>query len=226
MEIKIKPLMPELASDFLDFFDHRAFAPGDPNGPCYCNAPTMDNASLRKMVGEFGNDCKGVLRGNAEKQLARGEIRGYLAFDGDTSVGWCNAGDMDAYAVNDYQFVPDAARHNACGKTISVVCFEVAPEYRGRGVASALLARVVADAAAKGYAAVEGYAPLQKAPSIEDFHGPVRLYEKAGFREVARLKDRVVMRKTLSIRLPEQPENQWIVETDLRDQSDKSVQNR
>lgn len=32
-----------------------------------------------------------------------------------------------------------------------MVCFEIAPEYRGKGVAAALLNRVISDAKAEGY---------------------------------------------------------------------------
>jgi len=157
----------------------------------------MDSASLRQMESEFGNDCKGVLRRYAVKQLAEGKINGYLAFDADLPIGWCNAADMDTYMINDFCFIPEYARQNACGKTMSVVCFAISPGYRGKGIATALLERIIADAGAEGYAAVEGYAELQKDRAFYDFHGPVKLYEKAGFTEVARIDDRVVMRKIL-----------------------------
>jgi GNAT superfamily N-acetyltransferase len=39
----------------------------------------------------------------------------------------------------------------------AVVCFEIAPEYRGKGIATALLQRVVDDARAEGYVAVEAF---------------------------------------------------------------------
>ena len=80
---------------------------------------------------------------------------------------------------------------------MSVVCFAIAPEYRGKGVATALLERVIADAKAGGYAAVEGYANVLEEPVYYDFKGPVRLYEKAGFSQAARVSDVLVMRKTL-----------------------------
>ena len=80
---------------------------------------------------------------------------------------------------------------------MSIVCFVIAPEYRGMGIATALLERVCADAKVEDFAAVEGYAKVQKVPVYYDYHGPVQLYEKAGFVEVARRDDRVVMRKTL-----------------------------
>jgi GNAT superfamily N-acetyltransferase len=125
--------------------------------------------------------------------LAEGRIHGYLAVDDDQSIAWCNAGSMDDYV----SWIPDAARQNACGKTVSVVCFAIAPEYRGMGVATALLERVFSDARAHAYAAVEGYAQVQRDRVHYDYNGPIRLFERAGFVEVARLDDKVVMRKEL-----------------------------
>jgi adenylate kinase family enzyme len=34
--ITIKPLTPDLADDYFDFFDNRAFTDNSPDGPCYC----------------------------------------------------------------------------------------------------------------------------------------------------------------------------------------------
>lgn len=149
------------------------------------------------MESEFGNDVKGVLRRYAAKQLAEEKIFGYLAFVDNVSIGWCNAGNMENYIINNFQFIPDFARQNACGKTMSVVCFAIAPEYCGKGVASALLERVIADAMAMDYAAVEGYAYVQNERVCNDFNGPIHLYEKAGFVEAERVDNRVVMRKML-----------------------------
>lgn len=111
------------------------------------------------MVSEFAvNGVKETVRKNAVKMLEESKIHGYLAFDGDVSIGWCNVADMDSYV----SFVPGFARHIACGKTISIVCFEIAPEYRGMGLATAFIDRVCADAKAAGYLAVEGYAKVTK----------------------------------------------------------------
>ncbi|GAA0760582.1 GNAT family N-acetyltransferase [Clostridium sartagoforme] len=189
----IKALSPELTKDYLDFFDNRAFSDGNPNGPCYCTSPNMDKITEKKMVSEFGNDIKGTIRRYAVEMLNEGRIHGYLAFDGDISIGWCNAGDMDSYSA----FVPDFARQNKCGKTFSIVCFEIAPEYRGKGIATAFIERICIDAKARGYAAVEGYAKFYNDYVYYDYNGPIRLYEKVGFIEVKRQDDQVIMRKIL-----------------------------
>lgn len=193
----IKPLTVDLTDAYLDFFDNRVFSDGNPCGPCYCNAPVMDNITLCQMESEFGGDVRGTIRRYAAKQLDEGQIHGYLAFDGDKPIGWCNAGDMDIYLVNKFNFIPETARENKCGRTMSVVCFAIAPEYRGMGVATALLECVVSDAKSKGYYAVEGYAKVQKNRVYYDYSGPLRLYEKIGFIEAVKQGDRVVMRKEI-----------------------------
>jgi GNAT superfamily N-acetyltransferase len=104
---------------------------------------------------------------------------------------------MKRYPISHHQAVPDFARENACGSTVSIICFAIAPEYRRQGVASALLERVIADARSQGFAAVEGYVNMKHAGAYWDHTGPARLYEKFGFVEAARQDTRVVMRKEL-----------------------------
>lgn len=192
--IIIKPLTPELKDDYLDFFDNRAFSDGNPNGPCYCTSPNQDEENIKQMVSEFKEfGVKETLRRYATEMLDKNEIHGYLAYDGKLAVGWCNAADMDSYAG----FVPDFARKNTCGKTVSIVCFEIAPGYRGKGLASAFIEKVCNDARSNGYVAVEGYAILSDKRNDFDYQGPMRLYQKAGFVEVMREKEQVVMRKML-----------------------------
>lgn len=77
------------------------------------------------------------------------------------------------------------------------MCFEVAPEYRGQGVATALLKRVVKDAKADGYIAVEGYPQLKEEIDTFDFFGPVKLFEKCGFSKISQQDNTLLMRKTL-----------------------------
>ncbi len=194
MNLIIKPLSSELINDYLDFFDNRAFTDGNPNGPCYCTSPNQTQEEIKAMVSEFAdNGVKETVRKYAVDMLKRGKIRGYLAFDGDASIGWCNAADIDSYTG----FVPDFARQIVCGKTISIVCFELAPEYRGIGIASAFIDRVCADAKIAGYSAVEGYACVKDKRDDFDFTGPIRLFGKAGFTEVARQNGQIIMRKVI-----------------------------
>lgn len=210
MEVIIKPMSPELEADYFDFFDHRAFSDGSPYYPCYCNAFNMSAARIHSEIIEQaeknGGGIEGfkrALRESAERMVRQGEIRGYLAYDGGIVVGWCNANDKRSY----YRFgefdlgnpPPDEAPEEASGteKIKSVVCFEIAPGYRGKGLASALLRRVCEDAAKEGYACVEAYPQRRSQETELDFTGPIKLYEKAGFILYAQHGERLTMRKTL-----------------------------
>ena len=81
----------------------------------------------------------------------------------------------------------------------AVICFEIAPEYRGKGVASALLNRVILDAKSQGYQSVVGFPVVRNERYEWDNEGPVRLYEKLGFvkEAEARQNERLTMRKEL-----------------------------
>jgi GNAT superfamily N-acetyltransferase len=77
------------------------------------------------------------------------------------------------------------------------VCFEISPDYRGRGVATALLNRVILDAKTKGFSAVVGF-PVKRNERYEwDCAGPIRLYEKARFQKTSEHGDVVIMKKDL-----------------------------
>ena len=192
--IVIRPLTFELNADYLDFFDHRAFTDDNPNGPCYCTSPNQNEEQIKNMVTEFKSyGVKETLRKYAAEMLGQNMIHGYLAYDEDQAIGWCNAADIESYVG----FVPAFARNVTCGKTMSIVCLEIAPEYRGMGIASAFIDRVCTDAKSKGYAAVEGYPILSDQRNDFDFQGPYHLYQKAGFIEAAREKGQAVMRKIL-----------------------------
>ena len=195
MNLLIKPLTPSLAADYFDFFENRAFTDNSPYR-CYCQMYQMTKEQAKKAIDNAeGVDMGRVSRKVAEQQIESGILRGYLAYVDGVSIGWCNANDKANYPVESCTgarfYAPAEKREKA------VVCFEIAPEYRGKGVATALLQRVIVDAKAEGYIAVEGF-PIVRDERYEwDCTGPVRLYEKAGFIKVAETEKNVVMRKEL-----------------------------
>ena len=201
MNIEIRKLTPELAGDFFDFFDNRAFTDNSPEGPCYCTRFQMTKEQEKTdfdQVEAYGGGSTGfmcVLRKIAEQQIETGALKGYLAFVDGVSIGWCNANDKANFPVESGN---GAHFHAPAEKREKVVaCFEIAPEFRGKGVATALLQRVVADAAVEGCIAVEGF-PHKRGERYEwDFTGPIRLYEKIGFIKAAEQDKFVVMRKEL-----------------------------
>ena len=208
MDIRIMALTPDLEEPYFDFFDHRAFADGSPYYPCYCNAFNMSAAGIGQMRDQaqrYGGGDEGwqrSLRETAVRMVRAGEIGGYLAFDGGVPVGWCNANDRTRYfrvGEFDLDHVPEDRPPEDCqrfGEIKSIVCFAISPAYRGRGLAGQLLARVCSDAEEEGYLFAEAY-PVEGAQPALAFTGPLRLYEKAGFREYKRSGPAIVMRKAL-----------------------------
>lgn len=196
MNLSIKPLMPELADDYFDFFENRAFTDDSPYR-CYCQVYQMSKEQYQTAYDKIdGSDVGRASREVAEQQIANGILRGYLAYDDGIAIGWCNANDRANYPAEQEYNVP--FHTSAEKREKAVVCFEIAPEYRGKGVATALLQQVITDAKAEGYIAVVGF-PVVRTERYEwDCSGPVRLYEKTGFFKVSEKDGRIVMRKELS----------------------------
>ena len=60
-----------------------------------------------------------------------------------------------------------------------------------------LLTQVCKDAADEGYSFVEAYPKDKLEDDSPAFTGPLRLYEKFGFKEYARIGSDIIMRKAL-----------------------------
>lgn len=195
MNLTIKPLTAALAADYLDFFENRAFTDDSPYR-CYCQIYQMSRESYQAAYDEAVKNPGPASRAEAERQIKSGILRGYLAFDDGVAIGWCNANDRARYPAEPvYDDTPFHAP--AENREKAVVCFEISPEYRGKGVATALLRQVIKDAKTEGYAAVVGFPAVRDERYEWDHPGPQRLYEKEGFLKVSEKDGRMVMRKAL-----------------------------
>ncbi len=191
--VEIRALTPELSNDYFDFFENRAFTDDTPYR-CYCQVYQM-SAEQQKAEIENANgaDAGLISRRVAQRQINEGVLRGYLAYSDGIAIGWCNANDKAYYSAD------HGAHFHAPAEKLemAVVCFTIAPEYRGKGIATALLNRVLADAKSNGYVAVEAF-PVTRSERYEwDCAGPIRLYENAGFEKVAEHDGFVIVRKEL-----------------------------
>jgi GNAT superfamily N-acetyltransferase len=161
MNLSIKPLTPELAADYFDFFENRAFTDDSPYR-CYCQVYQMNREQYQAAYKspEVQQNPGSASRKVAEQQIADGVLRGYLAYVDGKAIGWCNVNDRADYPAEPYHDVPFHAPIENREK--AVVCFEIAPEYRGKGVATALLNQVIIDAKTDKYLAVVGF-PVDRA---------------------------------------------------------------
>ncbi|MEY3029443.1 MAG: hypothetical protein RL198_840 [Actinomycetota bacterium] len=182
MQISLKRLNPESLHDFLEYFDHRAFLNDDDWAGCYCQAylnPPETNAE--DVFGE------GKARQAACDRVAAGSMDGYLAYQGDRVVGWCAAASSLMF-----QALPGADE-----KVARILCFNVDPDLRNQGLASAILDLVIADLSSRNFEAIEA-APRAEDFSERSFQGTPEMFEKRGFETVTELETgQYLMRKYL-----------------------------
>ena len=91
MSIEIRKLTPELVEDWLGYFDGIAFGDHGEWALCYC----LEGHMTRQANEELKDPAQ--RREHARQLILAGKMQGYLAYDGDTVAGWCNANDRENY---------------------------------------------------------------------------------------------------------------------------------
>lgn len=195
MDIKIRKLTPDLAEDYVHFFD---ITPHDDNvdeHKCYCVCWCNDDGE--------GKDFSTVekRRKFALQYVKSNNIQGYLAYNGDTVVGWCNANTKsDCLKCESWRrfmsYVP-LEDPNMNTKVKSIFCFVIAPEMKRKGIATLLLERVCKDAIQEGFDFVEVYPYKEYSYQSSDFGGHFEMYRKSGFHVSLEAEQSFVMRKQL-----------------------------
>jgi len=152
---------------------------------------------LAALLGAAG-ECDGCWCMNHRDETLRGETGkrafhdlvaaqsagGVLAYVGDSVAGWC-ALDVPG-AIPDHDCAADLRDDD--DTTLVAHCFLVAPEFRGRGVSKALLARGVELARGRGASRVVGFpSPPEPADAVVPFFGPYTMFRERGFQEVRRI---------------------------------------
>ena len=191
MELDIRRLTPELLDDYLYFFDHIAFTEHPEWSKCYCVHFHWND----KCEAEFHSGVK-IGTDWVVEMIKSGIIQGYLAYMDNKIVGWCNANDKRGYDVlmarNELWDESDKYK-----KVKSVVCFLVAPNMRGKGIATKLLERASADADFEGYDYVKAYPPAGECDMYAVHHWTIPFFEKCGFAVYKSFTHDVIMRKPL-----------------------------
>lgn len=185
----IKKLTPEMVDDFLYYFDNDAFSDHEEWSACYCLQSHLGREEDERCV------IKEERRQRAKELVLQGIMTGYLIYDGNKVAGWCNAGDKIDYGpvCEDVQFFTDRVER---GRIKVLYCMDIAPAYRGKGIAKAVMERVLEDAKEEGYSYVEGY-PFSDTERDYQYRGPVRLYEKYGFELYRKQEWFFIMRKEI-----------------------------
>jgi len=184
-QVIVHPVTEDRIDDWIEFFDHDAFADNPDWASCYCLEPHVPGQ------GDEERPWREVRAAMIER-LGNGGAFGYLAYVDGRPAGWVNASLRSEYGL--YQSVdPDGP---GPASVIGVSCFIVAPPYRRHGLAEMLLDEVIADAPERGARWVEGY-PYNDPEGDDPSHyrGPRQIYEARGFEVVEeRERDTVVRR--------------------------------
>jgi GNAT superfamily N-acetyltransferase len=127
----------------------------------------------------------------------RGIVPGLIGYEDGVPVAWVSLGPREDY---------EKLRRSPIMRPVdnrpvwSIVCFFVDGEARGRGLSARMLRAAVDYARSRGARLVEAY-PVDKGERSHPddmFFGAKSMYDRAGFREVARRKPtRPVVRKAL-----------------------------
>lgn len=196
MNITIQELNPNMALKYVDFFDNRAFSDGNVNKGCYCvwhHWTEKHEYERSQLPIEERSFCK---RNYAIELIENNRLHGFVACYDDEIIGFCNADLKDNYFRFDKQNNPESwIDIDDKDKVLAIVCFTIAPNYRGKGIAKKMLNYACKFAKKNGYDYVESY------PSDGEFNsnnccGNRSMYESQGF-AIVNINDGIISRKKL-----------------------------
>lgn len=186
LDLEFRPLTPGRWSDFEALFGERGAY-----GGCWCMWWRCTRREFEQQQGE-GNRL-------AMKALVdSGVVPGILAYQIGQAIGWCSIAPREQFGVLDRSPVLKRLDDRPVW---SLVCLFVHKDFRGWGVAQALIRGAVDYARSQGATLVEAYPTVPRTdrlPPASSFMGVPALYEQAGFVECARpSKSRAIMRYEL-----------------------------
>ncbi len=167
-EVEIQPVAPAIVDDILAFFDHDAMVGRPEWASCYCMYFLLGGRSNP----EWGDRTWQENRADQKARIEAGETNGVVAYVDGRLAGWCHAGARSGF--------PGLATGDDEGVG-SVVCFAIAPPYRGLGLASLLLRAVTDQLEQQGFTRIEAYPVMNAENNDRAFPGPVELYLGHGF---------------------------------------------
>lgn len=182
-DLEIKPLTPRTWGDF-----EALFGPRGAYGGCWCMWWRLRRAEFTKGQGEPNRLAMRAL-------VASGVVPGVIGFRSGRPFGWCSVAPREQFATLERSRVLKRLDHEPVW---SIVCFFIDRASRGQGLAEKLIRGAVEYARSRGARIVEAYPTVERKgdlPPVSSFMGIPRIFERSGFKEVARPSpSKVVMR--------------------------------
>ena len=192
MNIEIRRLSPELADDYVHFFDVTPHDEYVDAHKCYCVCWCADDYEGK----DFSTAQK--RRAAAHAYVQQGILQGYLAYHEGRPVGWCNVNaKLDCLKCCSWRMFMKDVPVNHSEKVKSVFCFVIAPDMQHKGIASQLLEHAMQDTAKEDFDCVEAYPNKSFVSVAADFMGPAKMYNKLGFEIIGETNEKYIMRKAL-----------------------------
>ncbi|MBI5284373.1 MAG: GNAT family N-acetyltransferase [Chloroflexi bacterium] len=188
-DVEILPLRPDLKDDYLAFFDGDALSDNPVWASCYCLA-----YHLNAPPEEFMERTREQNRAAKASLIERGEATGVLACAGGRVIGWCHAAPRTALGLLDR--TPEFASDDPA-RTGAIVCYVIAPQYRGQGLARRLLDGACDMLRERGLLCVDAYPPRSPRGESGSYRGRMSMYVAAGFEHVRDAGPYAVMRRAL-----------------------------
>lgn len=186
MDIEIRPLTKNLKDDYLFLFDNMIHKENPDWSICYCYD--------YHFLGDVATCTRESNRSAVINLINENRLTGYLVFENDKPIGWCNANNRMNYQrlLRDYDLID-----NPDDKVCSIVCFLIHPDYRRQGIAQKILERIIKDYSNKNYDYIEAYPRKEESSSETSFKGPLELYKRFDFKINKEHGDYFVMRKRM-----------------------------
>lgn len=191
LKVTVRALTPSRWPDLEAVFEARGCS--IPRG-CWC----MFYRETGRTAVPAGRKLADVRKERMRALCDAGPPPGLIAYAGRTPVGWVTLGPRADFLRLARSPVMKPVDEQPVW---SIVCFVVPPAYRHRGVAAALLRGAIEYSAKRGARLLEAYPVDKKERGADDWlwHGAKSMFDKAGFREVARRKpQRPVVRLQLA----------------------------
>lgn len=182
MAYKLVKFKAGLEADF-----YRLHCPANEADWCYCVAWWVESWA------GWGDRTAEQNRQHRDALLAAGHYDGYLLYNGDEPVAWCQVGPRDRLVklVNQMALPSDS-------EAWAITCFLVAPAYRRQGLAGKVLEMVLADLRKNGIKSVEAFPKRgSDLDALDLWNGPEAMYLSAGFAFVKEVAQRAVLRMGL-----------------------------
>jgi GNAT superfamily N-acetyltransferase len=194
VRLEVLPLTKERWDDLVELFNRPG---GSIVRGCWCMAYRKSGASSH---GGGGKSNKRAMKSLVES----GTVPGLIGYKGGRPIGWISLGPREDYRRLERSPVMKRVDEKPVW---SIVCFFVDRQERGKGVMEGLLKAAIDYARSKGVTLLEAYPVDKKERSHPDFmwFGAKRMYDRAGFKEVARRKrTRPVVRRRVRPRVSPQ----------------------